>query len=52
MRRDEEYVGKVMRMDVERRRRKDRVKRRLMDNVNVNLREKVLSAEETQNRAV
>ena len=44
MRRDEEYVGKrVMRMDVEGRRRKGRPKQRWMDSVNVDLREKGLS---------
>ena len=53
MRRDEEYVGKrVIRMDVEGRRRKGGPKQRWMDSVNVDLREKGLSGEETQNCAV
>ena len=39
MRRDEEYVAKrLMRMDMEGRRRKGRLKRRWMDSVNVDLR--------------
>ena len=41
MRRDEEYVGeRVMRMDVQRRRRKGRLKQRLMNSVNVDVRGK------------
>ena len=53
MRRDEEYVGKrVMRMDVERWRRKGRLKMRWMGSVDVDLREKGLSGEEMQNWAV
>ena len=52
MRRDKEYVGKiVMRMDVEAR-RKGKPKRRWMDSVNVDFREKGLSREETHNRDV
>ena len=52
MRMGEEYVGKiVMMMDVEGR-RKGRPKRRWMDRVNVNLREKGLPSEETQNQQV
>ena len=51
MGRDEEYVEKkVVRTDVEGRRRKGRPKRRWMDSVNVDLREKELSGE-TQNTA-
>ena len=45
-------VKRVMRIDVEERRRKGRPKRRWMDSVNVVLREKGLSGEETQNWAV
>ena len=53
LRRNEEYVGKrVMRMDVEGRRRKGRPKRRWKDSVNVDLREKGLSGEQKHNRAV
>ena len=45
-----EYVGnRGMRMYVDGRRRKGRLKRRWTDSVNVNLREKGLSGEETQN---
>ena len=51
MRRDEEYVRKkVMRMDLEGRRRKGRPKQRWMDSVNVHLRDKGLSGEVMQNR--
>ena len=52
MRKDEEYVGgRLIRMHVDER-RKGRPKRRWMDSVNVDLREKGLSGEETQNQAV
>ena len=43
---------RVMRMDVDREKRKGRLKLRWMDSVNVDLREKGLSGEETHNRAV
>ena len=53
MRIDEDYVRKrVMRIDVEGRRRKGRPKRKWVDSVNVDLREKGLSGEQTQNRTV
>ena len=53
MGRDGEYVGKrVMRMDVDGKRRKGRLKRRWMHSVNVDSTEKGLSGEETQTRAV
>ena len=51
MRREEEYVGKVMRVDVDGRRR-GRLKWRWMDSVKVDLREMGLSGEETHNRAL
>ena len=50
MRRNEEYVGKVMMMDVVGRRSKGRPKRRLVDSVNVDLNQKGLSEEKTQKR--
>ena len=43
---------RLMKADVDGRRKEDRSKRRWMDSVNVDLREKGLSGEETQNRAV
>ena len=43
-------MKRMRRMDVEGRRRKGRPKWRWMDNINVDLREKGLSGEETQNR--
>ena len=42
----------MTRMDVDGRRRKGRPKRRWMDSVNVDLREKGLSGEETHNKAM
>ena len=45
-------ILRVIRMDVERRRRKGRPKWMWMDSVNVDFREKRLSGEETQDRAV
>ena len=53
MRRYQEHVGKrVMRIDVQGRRRKGRPKQRWIDSVNVDWRERRMSGEETQNRAV
>ena len=48
MRRNEEYVGKVMMIDVVGRRRKGRPK--WIDGVNVDLKQKGLSEEKTQKR--
>ena len=53
MRRDDEYVeGGGMMMYLDGRRRTGGPKRRWMDRVNVDLRDKGLLGEETQNRAV
>ena len=53
MRRDEEYVGeRMMKMDVDVMTRKGRPKRRWMYSVNMDVREKGLSGEKTQNRTV
>ena len=52
LRREDEYVGKrVMRMEVPRKRRRGRPKRRWMDTIGSDLSGKELSREDTQDRA-
>ena len=51
-RRDEQYVWIMMRIHVERRRRKERPKRGRMPRVNVDLMEKGRTVDDTQHRAV
>ena len=51
MRREEDYVGRrVMRMEVQGRRNRRTPRRRWMDSVNDDLREKNLTEQDTQNR--